>query len=409
MSTAPHPPDRIPKTTFVGLFVATGTAMLGMGILLPILPPYLKTLGASSLVVGLVFAGYATARGVFGPFIGRISDQYGRKRILLAGMGLYALLPLGFTLTGSVFVIGVLWFLQGAASGMVTPIAQSYVGDITPPGREGEIMNLFYVGLFGGIAVGPYLGGYLADNVSMAAPFYTMTASAVVAFVLVVLLVPESETPAIDGVGFRKSFSAVLDDLEMRGVLTYIAARGFYRWGFNSFFPVFAIGVVALTKTQVGVVLSGYMVAGGLLQYPFGRLADRFPDRRGTFVAIGGVIPALAMFALPAARSILVLIGLVVLMGLSSAIARAGAVAIRTERGRVHGMGAVTGAFTAALSAGQVFGPVGFGGIIDVASLRAAFYVGGAVGLVGTALAYWYLTRGAVHAPVDATPAAQDD
>ena len=409
MAAARTPPDRLPLSTFVPLFVATATAMLGMGILLPILPPYLTTLGASSLAVGVVFAGYAVARGLFGPVVGRVSDQYGRRRLLLVGLGLYAVLPLGYPATRSVLVIGGLWFLQGVASGTVTPIAQSYVGDITPEGREGEIMNLFYVGWFGGIAVGPFIGGYLADHASLAAPFYTMTASALVAFALVALMVPESPAPASDDRSFRESFAAVLGDAQLRGILAYFSSRGFYRWGFNSFFPLFAISVVALTKTQVGLVLSGYMVAGGLLQYPLGRLVDRYHGRQGAFVVVGGLVPALAMLAVPTARSLVALVGLVFVMGTFSAASRAGAVAIRTERGRVHGMGAVTGVFTAAVSAGQVVGPIGFGAVVGVTSLSTAFYLGGVVGLLGAGVAWWYLVHDPPPVPSAASSTAADD
>ena len=81
-------------------------------------------------------------------------------------------------------------------------------------------------------------------------------------------------------------------------------------------------------------------------------------------------------------------------MGAFSAVSRTSAVAIRTERGRVHGMGLVTGAFTASLSAGQVFGPVGFGAITDSFSVQDAFYVGGVVGIVGTLGAFYYLRKG---------------
>lgn len=385
----------MPWATFVGLFVATGTAMLGIGIIIPILPLYAQQLGASSLLIGAIVAGFAVSRGVLGPVIGRLSDRRGRKRILLAGLALYGLLSLGYVVTGSPVVVGVVRFLQGAASAMVTPVAQSYVGDITPEGREGEVMNLFYIALFAGVAVGPLVGGILADGIGITAPFYAMAVSAGVAIALVVAFVPASPAngDATNGLGFAAALRAVWDDREMRGILSYIAARGFYRWGFNSFFPVFAVGVVALSKTQVGLLLSGYMAVGGLLQYPLGRLSDRYADHRAAFVGVGGTLAALALLAVPSVHGLLPLGALLVGMGAASTISRSATVAIRTERGRVHGMGAVTGAFTTALSAGQVVGPLGFGVVVDHISIRAAFYLGGAVGILGTVVAVWYLVE----------------
>ena len=135
-------PTRIPRIIFISLFFATMAEMMGMGILLPILPDFAKNLGASATLVGIIFAGFALARGIFGPVFGRLSDKYGRKKFMLTGLLMYAALSVGFIfLIHHLFFIALLWFLQGMASSMVTPLAQSYIGDNTPKGKEGGVMN----------------------------------------------------------------------------------------------------------------------------------------------------------------------------------------------------------------------------------------------------------------------------
>lgn len=390
--------EKLPRAAFAGLFVANGAAMLGLGIILPILSPYMERLGATGFVVGLVFAGYALARGILGPLVGRVSDRIGRKRILVGGLLLYAALTPFYPAASSVAVVAGLWFLQGAASAMVTPIAQSYIGDITPEGREGEVMNLFYVSLFSGVATGPFLGGWLADHVSSSAPFFAMGAAALLALVPVLVAVPGGSPPAPEGEegegaerGTRAVLRSVLRDRPVRGILAYITTRGFYRWGFNSFFPLFAIGAASLNRSQVGLLLSGYMLTGSVLQYPLGRLVDRWPGRRAAFVAVGGLAAAGSMAAVPAAHRLWTLLALVLAMGVFSAVSRASVVAVRTERGRRYGQGAVTGVYTAGLSAGQVAGPVGFGAVVPVLHVTGAFEVGAAAGILGTAAAWWLL------------------
>lgn len=384
--------DRIPRKIFIGLFIANMSAMLGLGILLPLLSPYAKELGASGFLLGLVFAGYAIGRGLCSPVFGQVSDKYGRKNMMLVGLFLYGVLPIGYILSSSVLVLGILWFCQGIASAMVSPIAQSYIGDITPPGKEGRVMNLFYIGQFGGVAIGPFIGGFLADNFSFDAPFYFMMGAAFLGFFLVLFVIPEIKSARKKSqMGFRKSFKAVLGDAKIKGVLYYLVGRGFYRWGFNSFFPIYVIALAGLSKSQVGVLVSGYMVAGTLLQYPCGHLADRFPKNRAELVAIGGGLAATFMFLVPLFKSMFWLVILVILMGAISALPRATTVAIRTERGRKFGMGAVTGVYMTGVSAGQVFGPIGFGAITDLLSIPASFYIGGLSGLITTGLAYWYL------------------
>jgi len=215
-------------------------------------------------------------------------------------------------------------------------------------------------------------------------------------FLLVYFVVPERRTSVQEkkpSVSFIQSFKNVWQDRKMKGILYYIVGRGFYRWGFNSFFPIYAMTMATLSKSQVGLVISSYMITGTLLQYPFGRLADRLPKRRATLVAVGGGIAAITTFIVPLITQMSWLVVLVIIMGIFSALSRASTVAIRTEQGRIHGMGAVTGAFTAGFSAGQVLGPVGFGVITDVWSIPASFYVGAFVGLLTTGLAFWYLWK----------------
>lgn len=385
-------PQRIPPKLFWGLFIANMAAMLGLGILLPLLSPYAKELGASEFLVGLVFAGYAIGRGLCSPIFGQISDKYGRKNMILVGLFLYGTLPLGYIVSDGVILLAIFWFCQGIASAMVSPIAQSYIGDITPPGREGRVMNLFYLGQFGGVAIGPFIGGFLSDKFTFNTPFYFMIGAAFLGFFLVLFGIPEiKKTTAAQQPGFKESFKSVIKDTKMKGVLSYLVGRGFYRWGFNSFFPIYVITLAGLSKSQVGILVSGYMVAGTALQYPCGRLADRFYNNRAELLGIGGAIAAICMFLVPVLTSMFWLVVLVLLMGAVSALPRATTVAIRTERGRDLGMGAVTGVYMTGISAGQVLGPVGFGALSDIFNIPISFYIGGFSGLLTTALAYWYL------------------
>lgn len=377
---------------FVPLFIGTAAAMLGIGIIVPILPLYAESMGASGLLVGLVVGAFALSRTVFAPIIGRISDRRGRKRILLGGLFLYVLLSLSYVMAPDPAWLVAVRFAHGFASIMITPIAQAYIGDITPQGKEGEYINLFVMSLFTGMAIGPLLGGYLSEAFSFQAPFYAMAIAAGVSLLLVLVLVPDkAPTEAANRPATEHTFKAVLKDPPMRAIMSFMASRGFYRWGFNSFFPVLAIGM--MSKTHIGLIVSGYMIIDMLFQYPMGRLSDTLSNHRTAFVLAGGSISALCMVAVPLAESTYLLLIPVFGMGTFSAVARSSMLAIRTERGRDLGMGTVTGAHTSSLGIGQMLGPILFGTIVDLFSLRAAFYVGGAAGLIGVLAALKFLRQ----------------
>ena len=140
--------------TFASLFVAVAVAMLGIGIIAPILPLYADTFGASGVAIGFVFAAFSISRSLLGPWIGRFSDRVGRKRIMLVGLGAFSLISILYVLAENIWQLAAFRFLQGAASVMVTPIAQAYVGDITPVGREGRTINLLYAAMFFGVSLG---------------------------------------------------------------------------------------------------------------------------------------------------------------------------------------------------------------------------------------------------------------
>ncbi|MFV0438008.1 MAG: MFS transporter [Desulfopila sp.] len=385
------------KAIYISLFVATMSAMLGMGIIQPILPLMAHRLGATGILFGMIFSSFALTRGIFAPIFGQYSDSRGRKSMILTGLSFFILLSFCYILANSAWTMMLVRTLQGVASVMVTPIAQAYIGDIIPKGKEGRYMNLFFLSFFGGQAIGPALGGFLSDSLNMNAPFYAMAIMAAIALFLVLFLVPEESAEHSGRKAKRQrlatTYRHLLADRQMQSILLFMSSRGFYRWGFNTFFPVIAYTRIGLSATQIGFILSAYMLIGTIVQYPAGVLSDRFSDYRREIFFYGGLLSPVMMFLVPTTSNFYLLLLITVAMGLFSAISRATAVAVRTERGRIHGMGAVTGAFTTSLSAGQILGPLVFGGIADLFTINDAFYVGGMVGLAGSVTGYLLLGK----------------
>ncbi len=382
------------KKIFISLFIATLIAMLSLGIITPILPLYAKSMNATGLEIGLIFSGFALSRGIFAPIIGQFSDQHGRKNLIIIGLILFIILSFCFILADSPIALTVIRIVQGFSTVLVTPVAQSYIGDITPVGKEGKYMNLFFLSFFGGQALGPYLGGYLTDSFNINTPFYVMGVLSIISLILIIFLVPESTATQHNKKERQpvlKSLLPVFKDKPMLGIMTYFSSRGFYRWGFNTFFPILAVKAASLSMTNIGIILSVYMFSGAVIQYPFGLLSDKFPRQKVNFIFFGGIISALSMCVIAEFKSMIMFFILTLIMGVFSSVSRASGIAIRTERGRIYGMGAATGAFTTSLSLGQVIGPVVLGIIVDAYNIPIAFLVGGIVGIIGTVAATIFL------------------
>jgi DHA1 family multidrug resistance protein-like MFS transporter len=147
---------------------------LGSGIVAPFLPIYAKDLGANGVWLGIIFAGSSIASALLMPFTGRFSDKRGRKLILAAGICGLTVTSFAYVWAHSVESLTAVRFIQGAASAMVSPIAQAYIGDITPEGEEGKWMGIFNATYIIGFGTGPLLGGVVADHFGMNMAFYIM-------------------------------------------------------------------------------------------------------------------------------------------------------------------------------------------------------------------------------------------
>ncbi len=393
-------PTDMNNKIFITLFIATVITMAGLGIIDPILPLYAKSMKATGIQLGIIFAGFALSRSIFAPIIGQYSDRHGRKNLMIAGLALFTVVSACFVYAKSPLALTLIRLVQGFAAVLVTPVAQAYIGDLTPVGKEGKYMNLFFMSFFAGMAIGPYLGGYLTDQFNIKVPFYAMGGMSLMVMVLVLFFVPESSAVKNHDkrkVPFFKSLLPVFKDKPMIGIMTYMATRGFYRWGFNTFFPLLAIKAEKMSLANIGLVLSVYMLFGSIMQYPFGLIVDKFPSQKVNLILLGGSCSALSMCAVAYSHSMSMFVILAISMGAFSSVSRASALAIRTERGRIYGMGSVTGAFTTALSVGQVLGPILFGVIADISSIPAAFLVGGLVGLIGTIASCIFFKSGTVY------------
>ena len=85
-----QPTDSSPARILFLLSASVGVAMIGLGIIWPVVPVYAVELGATGFQVGLIIAAFNVARAAFNPFSGRLSDRWGRKPFILVGLFLYA-------------------------------------------------------------------------------------------------------------------------------------------------------------------------------------------------------------------------------------------------------------------------------------------------------------------------------
>ncbi len=379
---------------FYTLNLAVFTGNLGMGIVIPFLPIYAKTLGATGITIGIFFASFPLAQMLFMPFISRLSDQYGRKKFIALGQLLCSLLSLWYIYAPDMFWLIVGRFLQGGVMALIFPIATAYVGDLAPPDKRGTYMGIFNLFLTSSFGIGPLIGGWLSDAYGIESSFYLMGVLNLAAFFAVLILLPEARPTAH---AQRQSFSyfVLLRRPKIRGLAFFRMINSIQMGLWFSFLPLLGTEVLLMNKGQIGTVLATYMLVSSLVQVPFGRLADRM--NRQLLIAAGGYLASFAFAAVWFAQGFVHLLLIGALAGAMGAMALPALTAIAADEGHHGGMGALMGIMNMAMSAGMMLGPVLAGVLAEITGLRSLFIFSGIAGLLGTAAFSWLTTE---HAAV---------
>jgi len=373
------------KKVFATLFLAVFSVTLGVGLVVPLLPVYAHTLGASGLYIGFIFGAFSLSRTTFLPVFGRLSDMKGRKPFIVTGLLAYFIVSIGFALSKDMGVFIAIRFFQGIASAMILPVAQAYIGDITPSKKEGFIMGLFNVSLYGGLSIGPVIGGVVNDVLGIQASFLGMGLVSLLGFFLCLLLLPSR--------GAEPAIHRTRKPIQYRTVLKnrYVAVLFLFRVAFTTcigivwaFLPLLADAEFGLSSSAIGVLVMLGVLVAGLLQTPMGLLADRMNKR--LLILVGGLLTAGSVFSLGYAQGFWGLFLTNALFGMGGGIAMPAVMAMTVIIGRQTGaMGSVMGLLTMGHSLGMFIGPVLAGLMMDSFALDFAFLGGTVVMLIGTA------------------------
>ncbi len=374
------------KKAFIVLVATMFISMLGMGIVSPFLPIYANSLGASALEVGLVQAAFNIAGVGTLLFVGRLSDRFGRKSFLSSGLSILAIASVGLMYATDPYHL-VLWrFIQGLGASAHLPIAQAYLGDITPEGNEGKWMGYFNAVLFAGMGAGPLFGGVITDTFNMKTTFLVMAVLNVLG--LIATLIFLMEMPRKIAAPEHSSFAAPLKSRTMRGCLSYQLTTGIGTSSLMAFMPLFADLRIGLSASLIGVLLAARSPIAILQSYT-GRLADRW--NRRSMVLFGGITSVIFVAVLPHTSAFLPLLGTYILVTLGQAFGVPASNAFVVNEGRTYGMGACMTMYMMAMQVGNGIGPIVLGSIADWFSLEWVFYTAAVCMAIGIVLFMWMI------------------
>ncbi|OHX52152.1 multidrug transporter [Planococcus salinarum] len=207
-------PDQRKK--IIILMINMFIAIASFGIIIPILPSYLQSIGQGGMAAGMMIAIFAGAQFLFSPIAGKWADQYGRRRMIIYGL-------VGLTLSMFVFFasdfIWVLYFsriIGGIGAAMLVPAIFAYIADITTFDQRAKGTSLVSAAMSLGIVVGPGIGGFLADY-SLKLPFLVSAFVSLGAVVFSLILLKDSDAENADA-------GLALDMTQKESMLSKIAS-----------------------------------------------------------------------------------------------------------------------------------------------------------------------------------------
>ena len=290
------------------IFLVVFIDLLGFGLILPLLPFYAENYAASALLIGLLTASYSAAQLIAAPILGRLSDRYGRRPVLLVSVGgtFFGFLLLGFAdplgrAIASLFsggspsiafqnsaILGIMFLsriIDGLTGGNIT-VAQAYISDITDQKDRAKGLGLIGAAFGLGFILGPAAGGLLSTW-GFAVPAFVAAGLAAINLITIFLYLPESLTLVMrDQLAKRArptfTLSALLKALNRVRVGPLIQIRFLFGMAFSmlqTIFPLYAQSHLGLNALRTGFVLTYVGVLAALVQGVFvGRISRRFSD-----------------------------------------------------------------------------------------------------------------------------------
>lgn len=386
----------------LGILFAAGLCFwAGLAGLLPTLPLFIETLGATGSQIGMVMASFAFGLLIARPWLARLADERGRKLVLLIGIIAIAIAPFlyllalflpplewtlewrdrGYTLDGVLLLLMVFRGFHGLSIAAFVVAYSALIIDISPPANRGELIG--YMSLVNpiGMALGPALGGFLLAWSNFATAFTAMGILGILG-VICVTQVKETYEPVPRDRHLpvpRPQFWSLLFTPRVKTPALMLLLVGLAFGTLSTFVPLFVRETgIAL---NVGLIYTASAVSSFAIRLTVGQASDRLG--RGRFISVGLLFYTLSMLTFWQAESATMLLLAGLMQGGAAGTLIPMVAALMGDRSAPDERGKVFGLVMVGFDVGiALAGPV-FGTFADWVSYRGCFGLAGLMTFLG--------------------------
>ncbi len=377
------------------LFFTLVVVMLGFGMIIPILPFYIDSFGASGRALGMLMAIFATMQFIFAPIWGNLSDRYGRRPILMVGVLGNAITQLLFGLSTQLWMLFVARALSGVLSSATLPTAMAYIGDSTTDEDRGGGMGMMGAAMGIGMVLGPGISGWLAVR-SLSTPFFVAAGLSVIALVFILLVLPESlpenarqsHAGRLGSPQLGQMWQALFSPIGFLLFLAFLVSFGLTN--FEGIFGLYALERFDYGPQQVGTILTMIGLISAVVQGTLtGPLTKRWGEINMIKVSLlGSTVGFVLMLLASNFYTVLLTVSFFVL---SNAMLRP-VVSSLTSKRALGGQGMAMGLNNSFMSLGRIVGPIWAGFIFDF-NFNLPYISGAIIMLIGFLASILWLAR----------------
>jgi multidrug resistance protein len=380
------------------IFVTVFIDLLGFGIIIPLLPFYAESFGASAFAIGLLNTSFSLMQFLFSPLWGRWSDRVGRKPIILLGLAGSCLSYLALALAGSLPMLFVARIIGGIAGANI-PTAQAYIADITTPENRARGMGLVGAAFGLGFVFGPALGGLLS-RITPATPMWCAAALCLANLVAAWFFLPESRAANAETktLGRWEAFRHAMTKPALLLVLSlyFIVTMAFS--GFEATFALFSEARFGYTAASIGFLFAFIGVILAIVQGVLvGRVVKIVPERRLIPLAIFAISISIGSIAF--VGSVAALLAALGLLAIGMGFNNPSMSAMVSKLSGADDQGGTLGLASSLASLGRVVGPAWGGYLYDAYGMTTPYVSASVLMFVAFVVSWVGLRRHAAGLP----------
>jgi DHA1 family tetracycline resistance protein-like MFS transporter len=365
------------------LFLTILVNLIGFGIIIPLLPFYATSYGASPVVIGLLFASFSISQLFAAPLLGEWSDRWGRRPVLILSLIGTTLSFVLLALAGSLPMLFLARIVDGLSGGNITT-ARAYIADVTTPENRAKAYGMLGAAFGLGFILGPALGGFFS-RYGYTAPIWVAAVVSLLATLLAWFWLPETlhATSATGGGSPWKAIPAVLARPHLRVLLCVDFVYWMSFAVYQTTFALFGAHRFGFDAQKTGYFLSAFGFLGVIVQGALvGPIVRRLGERRT--LTVGLLLTAIGWGGSAMTYSLPVFVLLLVPGAMGIGLCNATLSALISHSAEIGEQGRVQGAAGALESIGRASGPV-WGNAALQHFGEATPYAAAAILLVGAA------------------------